>query len=206
MDHAMPGRGTTSSADPGRPGPPTPSWRALVDRCRAGDEGAWEDFFDSFTRFAHRRLRRQFQSLSLNDRMDLASATLERLVEIVRGGRIRGETDVEVGAYLGRALRNQALDLISRRRPEMSLDDGGRDLPVSDGAGYHRVLMHKVMEIVQSWTPAERFIFLQKWHGVPSERVKADVEREPYREFIEIATIDTRYLRLKARLRSQLEC
>jgi DNA-directed RNA polymerase specialized sigma24 family protein len=182
-----------------------PAWRALVDRCRAGDDRAWEEFLTVFQAFAHRRLRRQFQGLGPADRADLASATLERLMVAVRTGQIRGTTDAEVGAYIGRAVRNQALDLISLRRREMPLDDGDGYDQAHDGQAYQRALVQKVTDIVNAWPPAERFVFVQKSQGVASERIKQELERRPYSEFIDVATVDSRYHRLRSRLKSLLE-
>jgi DNA-directed RNA polymerase specialized sigma24 family protein len=182
-----------------------PAWRALVDRCRDGDDRAWEEFLTLFQAFAHRRLRRQFQGLGPADRADLASATLERLVAAVRAGQIRGTTDVEVGAYIGRAVRNQALDLISLRRREMPLDDGDGYEQAHDGQAYQHALMQKVTDIVSAWPPIERFVFVQKSQGVASERIKQELERSPYFEFIDVATVDSRYHRLRSRLKSLLE-
>src|SRR5262245_35307647 len=182
-----------------------PAWRALVDRCRDGDERAWAEFHTAFNALAHRRLRRHFHQLGPNDRADLAAATLERLIVAVRGGHIRGVTDLEVGAYISRALRNQALDLVSRRHPEVHIE-GLTAQPAQDGGAFQRVLISQIMAIVASWSPSDRLVFLQKSHGVRSERIKAELEQSPYSEFIDVATVDTRYLRLRSRLRSQLEC
>jgi DNA-directed RNA polymerase specialized sigma24 family protein len=206
MDCLDPIRTAAGPSVKGRPTERTgPPWRSLVDRCRDGDEGAWEEFVVSFRALAQRRLR-QFHGLGPSDRADLASATLERLVVAVRGGHIRGGTDAEVSAYITRAVRNQALDLISRRRPETPLDDGDRHDWAKEGQAYERALMQEVTDIVSSWSPTERFLFVQKSHGVSSERIKQELEHGPYAEFIDVATVDTRYHRLRTRLRSRLEC
>ena len=159
-----------------------------------------------FQAFAQSRLRRQFQRFGPSDRADLASATLERLMIAVRGGHIRGTTDGEVGAYIARAVRNQALDLISRRRIEVPIDDAHQYDEPREGHAYHRLLVQKITEIVSAWSPTERFLFVQKSHGVSSEWIKQQLEHSPYCEFIDVATVDTRYHRLRIRLRSRLEC
>jgi DNA-directed RNA polymerase specialized sigma24 family protein len=186
--------------------PPAPAWRALVDRCRSGDDPAWEVFLAAFNALAQRRLRRHFPHLGPSDRADVVSAALERLIVAVRSGQIRGRTDAEVGAYVGRALRNHALDFIGRRRPESSFDEAIHHQTAQEGGAYQRALVQKIMEIVGSWPAAERFVFVQKWHGVPSERIKQELEQSPYSEFVDVATVDTRYLRLRGRLRSLLGC
>jgi DNA-directed RNA polymerase specialized sigma24 family protein len=183
-----------------------PAWRVLIDRCRDGEEQAWKEFFTAFQAFAQRRLRRQFPALGLSDRADLIAATLERLMIAVRADRIHGTTDAEVGAYIARAVRHRALDLIDRRRPEAQLEEGARHDGVNDERGYQRALVQKVTDIVSAWSPTEQYLFIQKSHGVPSERIKRELEQHPYSEFIDVATVDTRYHRLRSRLRSRLQC
>jgi DNA-directed RNA polymerase specialized sigma24 family protein len=186
--------------------PERPAWRALIDRCRIDDDSAWREFHGLFQAFAQRRLRHHFPTLAASDRADLVSAALERLVKSIRDGQIRGASDAEVGAYMSRTVRNQALDLLSRRRPEAPLDDGERTEGRRDDLGYQRVLVQKVTEIVGTWSSVERFLFVQKAQGVPSEAIKRELERSPFFEFIDAATVDTRFHRLRHRLRSQLEC
>jgi DNA-directed RNA polymerase specialized sigma24 family protein len=194
---AAPSAGSWSEARPG------PAWRALVDACRQDRQGSWEEFVDAFTALAQRRLRRHFHGLTPTDRADLISATLERLVEVVRNGQIRGASDAEVGAYVARAVRNQALDFVERRGAEAPLDEAGQR--GHDGGAYQRALVQRIMDIVGSWPPADRLVFVQKWYGVPSDRIRRELEASPYAEFIDTATVDTRYLRLRARLRARLE-
>src|SRR5262245_21118530 len=158
-----------------RPSPkPRPPWRDLVERCRQGDDTAWEEFHGSFQQFAHQHLRRQFHRFGPTERADLASAVLERLIPAVRAGHIRGTTDASIGAYLARAVRNQALDLISRRRHETPIDDAlhyDRSQDTQAQAD-QRALVRQVMDIVAGWSPIERFVFVQKTHGVSSEWIK----------------------------------
>jgi DNA-directed RNA polymerase specialized sigma24 family protein len=182
-----------------------PPWRALIDRCRDEDEKAWEEFLAVFQAFAQRRLRRHFPGFGASDRADLVSATLERLVVAIRAGQIRGATDAIVAAYMARAIRNRALDHISQRRPEAALVDDLNE-GSHDGRGYQRLLVQQVTSIVNEWSPAERFLFVQRSHGVSSERVKQELEGSPYCVFIDVATVDTRYHRLRARIRSRLGC
>ena len=47
--------------------------------------------------------------------------------------------------------------------------------------------MQNVTDIVSAWPPIERFVFVQKSHGVASERIKQELERSPYFEFIDVA-------------------
>jgi hypothetical protein len=60
-----------------------------------------------------------------------------------------------------------------------------------------------LLRIVEQWPPADRFLFIQKMNGVSSERIKAELEQTQL--FIAVSTVDTRYHKMRARLREEFE-
>jgi hypothetical protein len=177
--------------------------KAVIDRCMAGDETACEEFYARYDRLATNVLRHVFPRMSRADRADTASAALERLLGAIRSNRIAGVSDGEIKAYMSSAVRNAGLDLVARQR-NVAWDGIGDDAAARwpDGASPERVaisrtLVEKVLGMLSSWASQDRYIFLQKFHGVPSARIRADLAQPPFNLLIEVATIDTRYWRLR---------
>ena len=132
---------------PGTPEEPRlDSTRHLLERVRAGDEGARERLFARFlpmlTRWAHRRLPGGARDLHETD--DLVQVTLMRALANLSTFESRGEGAFL--AYLRQILLNQIRDEArrARRRPEhVDLDDSlagdALDSPLEQAIGRDRV-------------------------------------------------------------------
>jgi DNA-directed RNA polymerase specialized sigma24 family protein len=173
----------------------------VLRRCRLGDESAWGEFHAWVDIIARWSLA-AFNGLGRADRQDIVATAIERLIPVVRGDRIRGTTGLEIKAYVARAIRNIALNIIRSRRDYGDIEsEPGKVEATQEDRAQGRALLR----IVEQWPPADRFLFIQKMNGVSSERIKAELEQTPYKVFIALSTVDTRYHKMRARLREQFE-
>lgn len=191
----------------GRMGTPV---RAVIDKCMAGDELACEEFYESYDTLAGRVLRHLFPRMTSADRADIASTALERLLMALKSNRINGTSDGELRAYMSAAVKNAGLDLVTRKRvlgPGWPSEESM--LPPDNSASPERVaiaraLAENVRRLLSQWPAADRYIFVQKLHGVSSAQIRANLDRSPFRLCLEVATIDTRYWRLRHLLMREL--
>jgi DNA-directed RNA polymerase specialized sigma24 family protein len=177
--------------------------RDLIDRCRADDEVAWEAFCAWYHRLADNRLKYSVPRMRESDRAEVTSAALERLLRAIKQNRIYGTTDGEIASYVAAAVKNQARDILSRRRP-LEAPAGGDGNPSPERVAIGRDLLDRVERAIGSWAADDRYIFVQKIHGVSSARIKAELEEPPYGRYIDVATVDSRYSRLRQELRLML--
>jgi hypothetical protein len=177
----------------------------------AGDEIACEEFYARYDRLASNVLRHVFPRMSRADRADTASTALERLLAALRSNRIEGISDGEIKAYMWSAVKNAGLDLVARQRnvdPSPVGDETA--VPADAGASPERVAIsraqvERALAVLSAWASEDRYIFLQKFQGVPSARIRADLANPPFSLFLEVATIDTRYWRLRRLLMRKLD-
>ena len=151
------------------------------------------------------------------DAEDVLSGVWEPLMRALKRGQPDGTTDLEITAYLRRAVRNHALNFLRARRQQPAAAD--RTIQVAGAEGddrldalqcpelspEQRAVLEAVIRRIDEWAPQDRFLFFEKLHGVPSAEIKKALEAEPFRVFLAVATIDTRYHRLQHRLRTSLE-
>jgi DNA-directed RNA polymerase specialized sigma24 family protein len=181
--------------------PSGPDLPKLLERCRLEDERAWEEF-QVWARTTARWVLAKFGGLGRADREDIVATAVARLVPAIREGKIRGTTNLEIVAYVARTIKNSALNLVRSQRQYEDLEahPGEVRAPQDEKAEGQAVL-----KIVAGWPPADRFVFVQKINGVSTGRIKAELEQPPYKLFIAVGTVDTRYHRLRERLREEFE-
>jgi DNA-directed RNA polymerase specialized sigma24 family protein len=183
-----------------------PELNDVLERCTADDAEAWSLLRGAVHRVAGRALR-PFVSLSRDDRIDIEAATMTRLVEAVRRGDIRGRSDGEIAAYIGQALRNRALDVGQsawiRRRDGQPLVDVPARAPDPERAAIERQELERVRAEIATWPSEDQLLFHLKLVGTSATGIAAALRRL-FDETVDPATVDTRYFRLRARLRRSL--
>jgi DNA-directed RNA polymerase specialized sigma24 family protein len=193
--------------------------RALLEDCRAEEPIAWEDFTTWAKARAHTALR-GFEKLNGADREDVVAETLKNLVPAVRRGEIRGTSDGEIDAYVCRAMRNRALNLLrerARRRAAGELPNDGLwddaalepeapyESPTPDVRAHIAEQLETIEKALLSWSAEDRYLFLAKLQGVSARTIQETLRRPPFRLFAAIATVDTRFHRLRRRLMAEIE-
>lgn len=177
----------------------------MLDRCEAEAPEAWEAF-DRWARQTARRALARFADLSGAEREDVTATVVERLVSVVRDGAIHGTTDGEIAAYVRQAARRAALDAL-RLRGRVH-DDVGDDLadpgPGASRLALARARLRAVEAALQTWTAEERYVLLAKLDGRASREIQAELARL-FDVRLDARTVDTRYHRLRERLREALE-
>jgi DNA-directed RNA polymerase specialized sigma24 family protein len=169
----------------------------------AGDEIACEEFYANYDVLAGRVLRHVFPRMTSADRADIASTALERVLMALKNHRINGRSDGELRAYMSNAVKNAGLDLVTRQRTvEAGWPSEESVLPPDGSASPERVaiartLQEDVERVLSEWSDVDRHIFIQKLQGVSAAQIRADLGRPPFRLWLEVATIDTRYWRLR---------
>jgi DNA-directed RNA polymerase specialized sigma24 family protein len=188
---------------------------ALLERCRADEATAWERFA-VWVRERGRAVYRGVHRLTDADRDDAVAETLTSLVSAVRRGEIRGASNAEIDAYICTALRRRALNVLRglARRPEVpreAPESGTGPMPGSprdaaDGGSSQDVQaiaaeqLGRAEKLLLSWPAGDRYLFIAKLNGVSSRVIQETLEQPPFRCFTSIATVDTRFHRLRRRL------
>jgi DNA-directed RNA polymerase specialized sigma24 family protein len=191
--------------------------RSLLERCRTDDTTAWEQF----TRYVQARREAAlgaFTSLSSADRDDVVSAALDRLVSAVRCGRIRGNSNSEIDAYVCETIRNQALNFLRNRERYRETDglstgamvdgearssDVADDGPSQEMQAITSEWLRRAIKILESWSFADQYLFFLKIHRVPSKTIRHALRQ--FRVDIALATVDTRFHRLREKLLRDIE-
>jgi DNA-directed RNA polymerase specialized sigma24 family protein len=189
-------------------------WR-LIDRCRRDDPGAWEVLYGVVRRVA-RTVLATFRIRDA-DREDILASLWEPVMRALKQGQPTGTSDLEIVAYFRSAVRNRALNFLRARRQRPDAPDGQRrsadheaDDPLDalrcpDPGPEERAMLEAAIRCINRWSAEDRFIFLEKLHGVPATEIKKALEAAPFRTFLAPATIDTRFHRLQSRLRATLD-
>jgi len=95
--------------------------RALVERCRTGDDAAFEDLVDRYKNLVYGMVGRMVANRALAD--DLAQ---EVFLKVHRGlPYFRG--DARLSTWIYRIVANVCVEARSRRPPDLSLDDDRDD-------------------------------------------------------------------------------
>ena len=193
--------------------------QALLEGCRAEEPIAWEDFTTWAKARAHTALR-SFEKLNGADREDVVAETLKNLVPAIRRGEIRGTSDGEIDAYVCKAMRNRALNVLrerARRRAagespnEGQWDDFGverdapHESPIQDVQTSIVQQLEMAEKILLSWSAEDRYLFLAKLQGVSAETIQATLRRPPFKLFMATATVDTRFHRLRKHLIAEIQ-
>lgn len=193
--------------------------RGLLERCRSEEPRAWELFTDWIQSRAGAILR-AIGKLSKADREDVVAATLNQLFRVVRHDGISGSSNAEIHAYVRATIRNQALNLLRTRAqsPESAehaawysgdveprsseiADEG----PPQDARAIMSEQLARVHALLQSWPAAERYLFLAKVNGVPARVIQQTLAQPPFDTRMAIATVDTRFHRLRRSLMNHME-
>ena len=191
----------------------------LLQRCSAEEAEAWEDFAARI-KTRGRTILGVFEKLRWADREDVIANVLQSLAAAVRRGKIRGRSNAEIDAYVCRSLRNQALNFLrghSRRRRagESTIDElGGADEasdavadehPSPEAMAIAAERLARADKLLQSWAPEDRYVFLAKLSGVPAQVIQETLRRAPFRTYLALPTIDTRYHRLREQMTRSIQ-
>jgi DNA-directed RNA polymerase specialized sigma24 family protein len=193
----------------------------LLEECRAEQPVAWERFA-AWVRTRGRSVLGGIQALTDADGEDVVADALSSLVTVIRGCAIRGTSDAEIDAYVCAAIRNRALNVLrarARRRGAGESTAGPRDAdraepaaearaadesPAPDAKAVAAAELERAEQLLLSWPPEDRYLFLAKLHGVPAKVIQATLERAPFHCFAAVTTVDTRFHRLRKRLMEHL--
>jgi len=182
--------------------------RALFDQCHIGsNDAAWEQVL-AWLRVRARSVLGGFQTLNDADREDVISHVGHRLIEAIRRREIRGTTDAEIESYVRTTLKNRALNVVRHRATRGQEEPVPEDLHDNAPSPSEQAVIAQALErardAIMKWPPEDRYLFIAKLEGVSSARIKATLEQPPYRQFVAITTVDTRYLRLRRILHEQV--
>jgi DNA-directed RNA polymerase specialized sigma24 family protein len=192
---------------------------AMLERCRSDDSLAWERFA-AWVKIRSRAILGTVDRLSDADGEDAVADTLTRLVTVVRRGEISGASNAEIDAYVCRALRNRALNVLrgrTRRRevvattpevmdpdlpgsPTVPLDQMRDDAPSPTAQAIAVEQLGRAEKLLLGWPPEDRYLFIAKLNGVSARTIQQTLERPPFACFFAVTTVDTRYHRLRKRL------
>lgn len=204
---------------PVTPGETPGELHCLLERCRADETTAWEQF-TSWVRTQGTAILRAIRDLSKADRDDVIAGTLKQLLRVVRDDGISGSSNAEIHAYVRTTIRNKALDFIrtrahspesGERRAQDSAEREERTSEIADGqpSQESRAItseqLDRAHKLIQSWSPADRYLFLAKIKGVPARIIRQTLAQPPYETLLAIATVDTRFHRLRRCLMDNLE-
>ena len=134
--------------------------------------------------------------------------TLKSLVTVVRRGEIRGASNAEIDAYVCTAIRRRALNALRgrarRREVDAPTDTSGEvtrdEISRQDARAIAAEQLDRVATQLRSWPAEDRYLFIAKLNGVSARVIQQTLERAPFGLFIALATIDTRFHRLRQRL------
>ena len=190
---------------------------ALLERCRAEDALAWERFA-AWVKARGRAILGAVDRLSDADGEDAVAGTLTSLVTVVRRGEISGASNAEIDAYVCKALRNRALNVLRGRARRREVIGAVSEVPNTDQAGTPALeqvpdeapsqaaqaiaaeQLGRAEKLLLSWSPEDRYLFIAKLNGVSARLIQQTLERPPFECFSAVTTVDTRYHRLRKRL------
>jgi DNA-directed RNA polymerase specialized sigma24 family protein len=193
--------------------------RVLLERCRLEEPLAWEAF-TSWTRRRAAAILRAIGKLSKADREDVIADALSRLLRAVRHDGISGSSNAEIHGYVRATIRNQALNLLRARAQSLEAadestwtsrdgDQGSREVadeqPSQDAQMIVSEQLGRVHEVLQSWSPADRYLFLAKINGVSSRTIQRTLSNPPFVSRMALATVNTRFHRLRRGLMDHME-
>jgi len=190
---------------------------ALLERCRVEDALAWERLA-TWVKTRGRAILSAVDKLSDADGEDAVADTLTSLVTVVRRGGISGTSNAEIDAYVCRALRNRALNVLRGRTRRREVVAAASEVPNPDLAGSPTLeqvpdeapsqaaqaiaaeQLGRAEKLLLSWSPEDRYLFIAKLNGVSARLIQQTLERPPFECFSAVTTVDTRYHRLRKRV------
>lgn len=123
------------------PEPRQPTPRALVDRCRRGDQDAWRELVAIHSRYVYAIIRHGFR-ISDRDAEDLFQDTFARVFESLETLR----DDAALQGWVGQIARNLCLDHLRRSRDTAPLDEAATAASAAPLAEVDRALaLHQAM-------------------------------------------------------------
>jgi DNA-directed RNA polymerase specialized sigma24 family protein len=193
--------------------------RCLLERCRADETTAWEQF-TYWVKTQGAVIFRAIRNLSKADRDDVIAGTLKQLLRVVRYDGISGSSNAEIHAYVHTTIRNQALDFLRTRAhsPEIGeprvwdsahgetrTNEIADEQPSQEARAITSEQLDRAHKLIQSWTAADRYLFLAKIKGVPARIIRQTLAQPPFDTLLAVATVDTRFHRLRRCLMDDLE-
>jgi DNA-directed RNA polymerase specialized sigma24 family protein len=145
----------------------------------------------------------RFPTLSFLEKEEIEDSARVAVAIEISQGRVKAKSDGEITSYVRTVITNAACDVWRRRRPgqELPLFLGGDGRSPLDRASI-RDQLGCVENLVNSWSPENRFIFMMKLEQVTAGTIKRDLERL-FGTFITTEAIDVRFFRLRSTLRRQ---
>jgi RNA polymerase sigma-70 factor (ECF subfamily) len=172
--------------------------RALLDRCRAGDDAAFAELVD-----LHKNLVYGLVSRMVPDRSRVDDLAQEVFLKIYRGlPYFRGEARVSTWIY--RIVQNVCLAARPRRQPEVSLDQEDRkgrrlDPGAADGSFGDLELRDRLEKAIAQLPEQQRLLIAAHYlNGVQYEALAEALA-------IPLGTVKTHLYRAKRRLRELLD-
>ena len=172
--------------------------RALLERCRSGDDAAFAELVDRYKDLVYGVVYRMMPSRTQID--DLAQ---EVFLKIHRGlPYFRGEARLSTWIY--RIVQNVCSQARSQRRPEVPLDSGGDDRPlrepaVADGAFADLELRDRLEKAIAQLPGHYRLLIAAHYlKGVQYEALAESLN-------MPLGTVKTHLYRAKRQLRKLLD-
>jgi RNA polymerase sigma factor (sigma-70 family) len=166
---------------------------ALVRRCAAGDEAAWEEFLarvGPLIQAVVRRVLQRYRAAGAADEEDAFAAVIEALLKD-RGRALRSFREPwNLPAWIAVVARRQCRAFLeSRRVPEVAVESleavGGADGPVVDGlaaredAARREAMARAVRELMAELPPRDRLLVRLFYFDRKKYREIAEVTRMP---------------------------
>jgi RNA polymerase sigma-70 factor (ECF subfamily) len=171
--------------------------RALIDRCRSGDDSAFAELVDLYKNLVYGLVYRMVSDRSRVD--DLAQ---DVFLKVHRGlPYFRGEARLSTWIY--RIVQNVCAEARSRRAPDVSLDqdETGRrfDRGAADGAFGDLELRDRLEKAIAQLPETQRLLIAAHYlNGVQYEALAESMD-------IPLGTVKTHLYRAKRRLRELLD-
>lgn len=172
--------------------------RALIERCRAGDDSAFSELVDRYKNLVYAMVSRL-----VNDRAQADDLAQDVFLKVHRGlPYFRG--DARLSTWIYRIVANVCSEARGRHLPEVPMDGGREDRPpiergASDGAFADMELRDRLNKALAQLP--EHYRFLVASHYL--EGVQYDALAETLG--VPIGTVKTHLYRAKRRLRELLE-
>ena len=172
--------------------------RALVERCRSGDDAAFAELVDRYKDLVYGVVYRM-----MSDRTQVDDLAQEVFLKIHRGlPYFRG--DARLSTWIYRIVQNVCSQARSQRRPEVPIDSGREDRPVReprsiDGAFLDLELRDRLEKAIARLPENYRLLIAAHYlRGVQYEALAEALN-------IPLGTVKTHLYRAKRRLRELLD-
>jgi RNA polymerase sigma-70 factor (ECF subfamily) len=172
--------------------------RALIERCRAGDDGAFSELVDRYKNLVYAMVGRM-----VSDRTQADDLAQDVFLKVHRGlPYFRG--DARLSTWIYRIVANVCSEARGRQSPEVPIDSGREDRPTSDrgasdGAFADMELRDRLNKALAQLP--EHYRFLVAAHYLDGIQYDALAETLG----VPLGTVKTHLYRAKRRLRELLE-